>query len=725
MTASKRLAPIALAILVSVLCLGVRSAAAATKYKVRVDSAPQGATVYIDKKENGAVGVTPWAGSLTKGNHTIILELAGYELATKVFKVARTKKQQDVFIPLLKKADPPKIDVRADADQNVFGAQVFLDGVAVGTAPIVLTTTAGRHLVQLKKTDFKDFEIWQDVKDNEKATLTPVLTAVVKPKLGVVVIDADVADAEVLLDGNVVGTTPISVKDVIEGLHVIEVRKEPAIPWKQTIQVIDGQQTKVRAELKSTIGGQGGIIKVLSNVAGAHVYLDGVDMGAVPVEIKDVKAGEHIIEVKATGYITRDEPVTVNAGSSTVLKLDLNPEAKTEARIKVSSAVPNADVFIDGASVGKVPVDMPIAAGEHFVIVSLDGYKTFEATVRVDPGQTQTVPAVLKAVGKLLVLSDPPKAQVMINGLPAGETPLELKELEVGDTVVRIEMPGRHPQEQTLKIIGGESQTMSVKLEIVGLSDDELLKEQRGLSSFGARTLPRGRSTIDLGIGYPYLAEIKVTVGAGQVKNFGFDAGVGVRSFGARSELGLGVRLMMVDGDPFTAGVFGDLFWGSKLLDNSKRNGLTFNAGGVASLTALTRVTVTGRLYFNMWSDRHCPSYDATTMEFESDAEAIGSCETYRRVVNGGTSPRDRGIADRMEEVTGATGTDMFEREAGLRVMTSIVAEIALEQQWNLWFMLEGAPFQSERALFTDPFAQPMLESDYVTYGRAGLTYKF
>ena len=36
---------------------------------------------------------------------------------------------------------------------------------------------------------------------------------------------------------------------MIEGLHVIEVRKPPGLPWKQTVQVTANQQTKVRAEL--------------------------------------------------------------------------------------------------------------------------------------------------------------------------------------------------------------------------------------------------------------------------------------------------------------------------------------------------------------------------------------------------------------------------------------------------------------------------------------------
>jgi hypothetical protein len=83
--------------------------------------------------------------------------------------------------------------------------------------------------------------------------------------------------------------------------------------------------------------------------------------------------------------------------------------------------------------------------------------------------------------------------------------------------------------------------------------------------------------------GYPYFAEVRINVGAGRVGQFGFDAGVGARTNLARNEIGLGVRMTLFDKDPFSAGVFGDLWWGSKLLDDSKRNGVTFNAGVLAS----------------------------------------------------------------------------------------------------------------------------------------------
>jgi hypothetical protein len=295
---------------------------------VKIETAPPGATVYIDRKELGAVGVTTWDVKLAAGDYVIIVELEGYQPAQKSIKVARTRKVQTHFLPMVKKLDPPRIDVRADADKNVFGATVFLDGQTQGTAPVLLTTDSGRHLVELKKDGFETFSTWVDAKENEKVSLTPFLKEIAKAKVGTLIVDADVGDAEVYLDGNkVAGTTPVFITDVIEGLHVVEVRKEPAIPWKQTVQVVAGTQAKVRAELKATIGGQGGVIRVLSNVAGAMVFLDGTEMGSQPVDIKDVKTGEHVLEVKAPGYQPREERVTINAGQTMILKLDLNPEA--------------------------------------------------------------------------------------------------------------------------------------------------------------------------------------------------------------------------------------------------------------------------------------------------------------------------------------------------------------------------------------------------------------
>ncbi|MGE5181616.1 MAG: hypothetical protein ACM31C_06125, partial [Acidobacteriota bacterium] len=177
---------------------------------------------------------------------------------------------------------------------------------------------------------------------------------------------------------------------------------------------------------------------------------------------------------------------------------------------------------------------------------------------------------------------------------------------------------------------------------------------------------------------------------------------------------------------PFAAGVFSSFSYGSKLLDNSKRNGVTFDAGVAASLTAVAGVTISGRAYVDIWSDRHCPGQttDTTLPTYPFDGDPISACKEFYNDPAFMTSSNPD--VRRIHNLTGwSSQTDVFNRENGIRFMASIVAEIAIEQHWNLFGVLEGAPFQQERALYTSLFAHSMFDTDYDLYLHAGLTYKF
>jgi hypothetical protein len=694
------------------------------KYPVKIDSAPQGATIYLGSKQCPPVGVTPWTGSLGKGDFTVIVEMAGFESAQRPLKVAAVRKTQELFVPLVRK---PQIEIRADADPNLIGAAVSVDGQPSGTVqgPLVIPTTAARHLVEITKAGYQPLSQWVDLTTSPSLVLTPALIAIPKPKYGTIVVEADVQDAEVYIDGNKhPDNTPAVINNVIEGVHVVEVKKAPAPPWRSTITVEANKQSKVRAEIAPLLHGGVGVVRVLSDAQGARAFLDGIDMGPTPVDVKDVKAGDHIIEVKAPGYQTGEKKVQVVAGQSSIVKFDLN-QANDQGTLKIVSTVPEAEVFIDGAAVGKVPQEKRIAVGEHPVVVRLPGYKQFEQKVRVEAGQTLTVSADLKAVGRLRILSTPPGAHVLINGLQVGTTPFD-QEIEVGESVVRLEYPAYQAFEQTVSIEGGKTQTMSRELALASKSESELAAERKGLSSFGARTLPRGRSTVDFDAGYPYFLNGRITVGAGRLaKKVGFDATVGVRTMFARSELGLGARAMVADANPFSAALFSNLWWGSKLFDDSQRNGVTFEAGGLASLTALTNVTITGRAYLQFWSDRHCPALAGTTFEA---SDPISICKDYLADMNATpATPSPLSPADKMraEKLTGLTGTSFFDRDGGVRLLLSVIAEVSIDQQWNVYGILEGAPFQDERALFTSTFSGTMFDTDYILYARLGLSYKF
>ena len=147
------------------------------------------------------------------------------------------------------------------------------------------------------------------------------------------------------------------------------------------------------------------------------------------------------------------------------------------------------------------------------------------------------------------------------------------------------------------------------------------------------------------------------------------------------------------------------------------------SAQKVASLTAITHVTISFRGWFNVWTDRHCPELKGGVV----DGKPTDTCKKYfQRVLNNEDPAKfDEGTAKRVEDLTGQKGKDFFSRDQGLRFMMSVAAELALEQRWNLFGILEFAPFQGERALLTSWFTGTMPASDKGIYARMGLSYKF
>ncbi len=685
------------------------------RYTVRIDSLPPQAKIILDD-QRCLLGVTPWEGKMTRGRVSFTIKKDGYEPQRRTFNVRRTRRLQNVPpVTLVKLPDPPKIEVTANADQNAFNAEVWVDGQQQGEIPVILTVDAGRHLVEIRKEGFQPFSQWVDAKQDERVSVNPVLKAIVVDKKGAVLVNADVQGAEVYIDGQRhPDLAPTLISGLTEGPHVIEVKKDPAVPWKQTVTVIADDTVKVEAQLAATMKPPGGNVRVISNVPGAEVYLDGELRGVAPQNLEDVAVGEHVIEVKAEGYLPREDRVMVNAGQATVLKLDLSPVPEQATRdvgtLKVLSPVPEAVVFVDGERLGNVPQERELSPGEHFVVVTKSGYKKFEERISLNVGQTMTVTAELRAVGSLRVLSTPTGAEVVLDGETVGQTPLNLDEVDVGPHVIAVRSEAFYNFEQGINIEGGQRTIVNANLERIdtGPTVADLMQEQRALSSFGARALPQGRSTIDFAAGYPYYIEGQFSVGAGDIQGLAFDAGVMARTFLSRTEVAARGRATFVDREPFSMGLFAQIGGGANFIDDSGRNTLFLDTGLLTSLTAFGSMTVTGRAYFNVWSDRHCPTEDA--------ADIIDVCDQSFYNAN----------KERIDELLGTNDfTELTERETGVRLMLSLIVEVAIWQRWSLWAMFEGAPFQGERAVYTDTFSSAFFTDDIGTYVRTGATFKF
>src|SRR6185436_16631857 len=120
-------------------------------------------------------------------------------------------------------------------------------------------------------------------------------------------------------------------------------------PWRQAVTVNAGQRTTVTAALTPpapTVGS----LRVLSSAPEAQVFVDGEPKGVANQEIKDVRPGTHIIEVRAAGFDSKRIEVEIKPNDLRVVQMDLTATVvqKQLGGLRVISPVPNAEVFLDG-----------------------------------------------------------------------------------------------------------------------------------------------------------------------------------------------------------------------------------------------------------------------------------------------------------------------------------------------------------------------------------------
>lgn len=223
---------------------------------VTMISEPPGATVYIDGKDNGPRGVATSTLKLhlPKGPHKVLMELPGYHPLEKDIEVSR---HLEHFSFKLESAQE-RLLLRPTASEEARGAQIFVDGVSVGTVPTDVEIKQGQHTVEVRKPGFKSYTETLTVNPAEQKTLTVALLpeAKVAPdsKAGSLVVAAP--HGLIFVDGKEIGTSPATVDQLDEGDHQVEVRGAPGEPplWQKKVQIAAGKQTKITAEFQGTDG---------------------------------------------------------------------------------------------------------------------------------------------------------------------------------------------------------------------------------------------------------------------------------------------------------------------------------------------------------------------------------------------------------------------------------------------------------------------------------------
>lgn len=363
---------------------------------------------------------------------------------------------------------------------NVAGGTVYFDGQSKGTMSgteqsySVYSTATPISTITVSKSGYYDFSTSSFNMPGAGetvtvyATLNPIPTQT--PSTGSLYITSSPSGATVYLNGNYVGVTPCTISSQSPGTYNIRLSKSGYSDYHGSVSVTAGQRSDYSYTLSQNP--TPGYVTITSSPSGAFIYMDGKYKGQTPMTITGIAPATHTIELDLTGYYDWKTTVSINPGSNTPISATMSPLPDTPGYIHVASSPSGASIYLDGSYQNAVtPATLSnIAVGSHTMTLKLAGYADYTTSVQVHSTTTTYVNAQMSpgtsptSLGSLSIETTPSGANIYIDNVYSGISPLSGLSVASGSHVVTAKLTGYNDASQTVTVNQGQSTQVSLSL---------------------------------------------------------------------------------------------------------------------------------------------------------------------------------------------------------------------------------------------------------------------
>jgi formylglycine-generating enzyme required for sulfatase activity len=326
--------------------------------------------------------------------------------------------------------------------------------ISLGAVRLLLP---GRHTVFAEKAGYVSLEAPLEVTRDPRQVarfalerLPGFLSLAVTPADGV----------RVSVDGTPRGVTPISPLEVSEGEHEVLLQAEGFASFTARVQMAGGGETQ---HLQATLKPDRAAVSFASDPPGAQVRVDGAPVGATPLTV-DLSSGDRRVEVGLEGYEPQSRRIAVMV--DVPLRVPVFHLEPRPGRLAVRSEPAGAAVSIGGRFRGETPIELDVAPNVAQVVrLTKAGHRPAEATVTLARGETQAVALTLPAeLGEVQIASEPPDADLLIDGQPRGKAGQSLS-LTAVPHEIELRLAGFEPHRVTVTPRPGFPQLVRARLQ--------------------------------------------------------------------------------------------------------------------------------------------------------------------------------------------------------------------------------------------------------------------
>lgn len=198
-----------------------------------------GADIYIDGEHQGKAPLT--VGPLTSGVHKLLVAKDSYENYSADVLVVDN---DTVRVSPCLNPNFAVVTVRTE-DRN---AQLWANGRLLGTGEWTGKLVTGIYSFESRELGYTSAAVTVEIKPQVEIVTVDVPSPA--PVFGSIIVTSYPAKATVMLDGKVIGESPLIIRKAQYGEYVVELFKEGYVPFHQTVTMNESMRVSVIAELQ-------------------------------------------------------------------------------------------------------------------------------------------------------------------------------------------------------------------------------------------------------------------------------------------------------------------------------------------------------------------------------------------------------------------------------------------------------------------------------------------
>ncbi|MEX0963146.1 MAG: PEGA domain-containing protein [Pseudohongiellaceae bacterium] len=272
---------------------------------------------------------------------------------------------------------------------NISDARVRIDGVDIGQTPLAdIAVEPGDHQLSISKDRYLDFSETITI---EGRSVEQSYSASLEPAWATVSLNTSPSGAEVLVDGELVGNTPLNA-EIIQGQRDVILKLAGHKAWQEDFDVLAGEDFSVPlVELEPADG----LLFIQSNPSSASVTIGGEFKGLTPLEVALPPGQNHALTLFKNGYTSSTLSLQTRANEERDINIELEPILMT---VSIRAQPEDAELYVDGELRGVANQTVELMAASQQIEIRKTGYVPYSTEFTSRPGLEQVINVSLKSL---------------------------------------------------------------------------------------------------------------------------------------------------------------------------------------------------------------------------------------------------------------------------------------------------------------------------------------